>query len=159
MPAEQIELEGPNADLRHFPGLNGEPVAISGVELQRHAVNGALTQLVTFEIAQNTAISFTPQSPIGLLHVFSHAALGDPAASILSYRADELGYTQIVAKSTGMNPVPSDVEVEPLTALTGTTGNPNMFTFSAHIDGKIYVENRKSGSPRTVSMFVVGAPL
>jgi hypothetical protein len=163
MPADQIELEGPDADLRHFPGLNDEPVAISGVELQRQAVNGALTQLVTFEIAQDTAVSFTPQSPIGMFHVFSHGSLGDPAASILSYRADALGYTQIVAKSTypvpAENPQMSDIEVVQLTALTGTTGNSNVFTFSAHTDGKIYVENRKVGMPRKVSLFVVGAPV
>jgi hypothetical protein len=163
MPREQIELGGANSDLRHWPGLGGEAVEISGVELDRGAVNGALTRLYTFEIAQDTAISFTPQSPIGLLHVFSHGALGDPAAAVLSYRADALGYTQIVAKSTypvpAQNPAMSDVEVVQLTPLTGTTGDPNVFTFSAHTDGKIYVENRKVGSPRTVSLFVVCAPL
>ena len=163
MPVAQIELEGPDVDLRHFPGLDGEPVSISGVELQRQAVNGALIQLVTLEIAQDAAVSFVPQSPIGLLHVFSHGALGDPAASILTYRADGLGYTQIVAKSTypvpAENPAMSDVEVAQLTALTGTTGSSNVFTFSAHSDGRIYVENRLAGSPRTVSLFVIGAPL
>jgi hypothetical protein len=159
MPADQVELEGPDADLRHFPGLDGEPVAISGVELQRGAVNGALIQLLTFEVAQDTAVSFVPPSPIGLLHVFSHGSFGDPAASVLSYRADGMGYTQIVAKSTEMDPVSSDVEVMQLTALTGTTGALNVFTFSAHSDGKIYVENRKVGTPRTVSLFVIGAPL
>jgi hypothetical protein len=153
MPAAQIELEGPDVDLRHFPGLDGEPVSISGVELQRQAVNGALIQLVTLEIAQDTAMSFVPQSPIGLLHVFSHGALGDPAAAILTYRADALGYTQIVA-----SPATSDVDVRQLTALTGTTGDPDEFTFSAHSDGRIYVENRLVGSPRTVSLFVIGAP-
>ena len=163
MPAGQIELEGPDADLRHFPGLDGEPVSISGVELQRQAVNGALIQLVTFELEQDTAASFVPQSPIGLLHVFSHGSLGDPAASMLSYRADALGYTQIVAKSTypvpAENPAMSEVEVAQLTALTGTSGNPNKLTFSAHSDGRIYVENRLVPSPRTVSLFVIGAPL
>jgi hypothetical protein len=159
MPVAQIELEGPDADLRHFPGLDGEPVSISGVELQREAVNGALIQLVTLQIAQNAAMSFVPQSTIGLLHVFSHGALGDPAASVLSYRADALGYTQIVAKSTGMNPVPSAVDVRQLTALTGTTGDPDEFTFSAHSDGRIYVENRLVGPPRTVSLLVIGAPI
>ena len=154
MPADQIELEGPDADLRHFPGLAGEPVSISGVQLQRQAVNGALIQLVTFVLAQNTATSFVPQSPIGLLHVFSHGATGDPAASILTYRADPVGYTQIVAK-----PGTSAVDVRQLTALTGTTGDPGEFTFSAHVDGRIYVENRLVGAPRTVSLFVIGAPL
>jgi hypothetical protein len=100
MPANQIELEGPDADLRHFPGLEGEPVSISGVELQRQAVNGALIQLVTFQLAQNTATSFVPQSPVGLLQVFSHGAAGDPAGSMLSYRAHALGYTNIVAAAT-----------------------------------------------------------
>jgi hypothetical protein len=161
MPSDQIELEGPDADLRHFPGQGSEPVAISGVELQRGAVNGALTRLLTFEIAQNAAISFIPPSPIGLLHVFSHGSLGDPAAAVLSYRADPLGYTQIVAKSTytvpSVNPAMSDVEVKQLTALTGTTGTSGMFTFSAHTNGRIYVENRKTGA-RTVSLFVIGAP-
>jgi hypothetical protein len=98
-----------------------------------------------------------------MLHVFSHGSLGDPAASILSYRADALGYTQIVAKSTypvpAENPQMSDVEVVQLTALTGTTGSSNVFTFSAHTDGKIYVENRKVGMPRKVSLFIVGAPV
>ena len=154
MPADQIELEGPDADLRHFPGLDGEPVSISGVELQRQAVNGGLIQLVTLEIAQDTAVSFVPQSQIGLLHVFSHGASGDPAASILTYRAGALGNTQIVA-----SPATSDVDVLPLTALTGTSGDPDKFTFSAHTDGRIYVENRLVGSPRTVSLFVIGAPL
>jgi hypothetical protein len=95
--------------------------------------------------------------------VFSHGGLGDPAASVLSYRADPLGYTQIVAKSTytpvpGVNPALSDVEVKQLTALTGTTGSSGVFTISAHTNGRIYVENRKGGS-RTVSLFVIGAPL
>ena len=94
MPANQIELEGPDADLRHFPGLDNEPVSISGVELQRQAVNGALIQLITVVLAQNTATSFVPQSPIGLLQVFSHGAAGDPAASMLSYRAHALGLHQ-----------------------------------------------------------------
>jgi hypothetical protein len=153
MPADQIELEGPDADLRHFPGLDGEPVSISGVELQRRAVNGALIQLVTFELAQNTATSFVPQSPIGMLQVFSHGAVADPAASMLSYRAHALGYTNIVAAAT------STVEVLPPTVLTGITGNPNRLTLSAHSDGRIYVENRLVGAPRTVSLFVIGAPL
>jgi hypothetical protein len=153
MPADQIELEGPDADLRHFPGLESEPVSISGVELRRQAVNGALIQLVTFELAQDTAVSFVPQSSIGLLQLFSHGALGDPAASMLSYRADALGYTDIVVAAT------TDVQVLPMTALTGTSGNPNKLTLSAHNDGRIYVENRLVPSPRTVSLLVIGAPL
>ena len=152
MRADQIDLVGSNTELRHLPGLAGEPVAISGVQLRRGTVNGALTQLVTLEIAQDTAVSFTPGSIIGMVHVFGHAALGDPSAAVFSYRADELGYTELVA---GVG----TVEVQQGTALTGTTGNSGRFTFSAHSDGKIYVENRLVGPSRTVSLFVIGAPL
>lgn len=154
MPADQIDLEGPNADLRHFPGVDGEPVSVSGVELKRQAVNGALIQLLTFELAQDTATSFVPQSPIGLLHVFGHGSTADPAASILTYRADAVGYMKIVA-----SPGTSVVDVRQLTPLTGTTGDPGKLTFSTHSDGRIYVENRMAGAPRTVSLFVIGAPL
>jgi hypothetical protein len=163
MPADQITTLGPDADLRHFPGRAGEPIALSGVELQQGAINGALARLVTVEIAQDSAVSFTPPSKIGMLHVFSHGALGDPGAAVLSYRADALGYTQIVAKSTypvpAQNPAMSEVQVAQLTALTGTTGSADVFTFSAHSDGKIYVENRLAGAPRKVSLFLTGVPL
>lgn len=152
MSADQIDLVGNNTELRHFPGLAGEPVAISGVELRQKAVNGALTRLVTLEIAQDTAVSFTPDSIIGMIQVFGHAALSDPSAAVFSYRADELGYTELVA---GV----ATVQVLQGTTLSGTTGNPGMFTFSAHVDGKIYAENRLIGPPRTVSLFVIGAPL
>jgi hypothetical protein len=154
MSADQIDLVGSNAELRHLPGRAGEPVAISGVQLLQGAVNGALTRLLMLEIAQDTAVSFTPASIIGMVHVFGHAALGDPSAAVFSYRADALGYTQLVA---GVG----TVEVRP-GPLTGTTGDPDSagkFTFSAHSDGKIYVQNRMSGPPRTVSLFVIGAPL
>jgi Pectate lyase superfamily protein len=152
MAADQIDLVGSNTELRHFPGLADEPVAISKVELRQGAVNGALTRLVTLEIAQDAAVSFTPDSIIGMVQVFGHASLGDPSAAVFSYRADALGYTQLVA---GVG----TVEVRQLTALTGTTGDPDVFTFSAHSDGKIYVENRLVGPPRKVSLFVIGAPL
>ncbi|MEM7022796.1 MAG: glycosyl hydrolase family 28-related protein [Pseudomonadota bacterium] len=152
MAADQIILSGDNADLRHFPGVDAEPVAISGVDLRQGAVNGALTRLVTLEIAQDAAVSFTPDSAIGMVQVFGHGSLGDPSAATFTYRADALGYTQLIA---GV----ATVEVMASTALTGTSGNANVFTFSAHTDGKIYVENRLVGPPRTVSLFVVGAPL
>jgi hypothetical protein len=49
MPAEQIKQLGSNTDLRHLPGLAGEPIAMSGVQLRQGAVNGALTRLVTLD--------------------------------------------------------------------------------------------------------------
>jgi hypothetical protein len=152
MAADQITLLGNNGDLRNIPGLSGEPVRFSGVELSQGAVNGALTRLVTAEIPQNSAVSFTPDSPIGMVHAFGHASTGDPSAAIFTYRADVLGYTELVA---GVD----SVAVVSGIALTGTSGEVSKFTFSAHTDGKIYVENRLVGPPRKVSLFVIGAPL
>ena len=48
-------------------------------------------------------------------------------------------------------------QVRQLTALTGTTGTAGKFTYSAHTNGKIYIENRRSGPPHTVALYVVGA--
>ncbi len=153
MPLDQIELAGADADLRYWPGLGGEPVEISGVELGGGAVNGALTKLLTFEIAHDTAVSFTPPSTIGMVQAFALSlAAGDPITAIFSYRADATGYTELLARGTT-----SDVEVAQLTALTGTTGTAGKFTYSAHSDGKIYIENRRPGSPHTIAIYVVGA--
>jgi hypothetical protein len=158
MPADQIALVGDNSELRHLPGLSGEPVDMSGVELSQGAVNGALTRLFTLEIAQDTAVSFTPDSTIGMVQVFGHGSLGDPSAAVFTYRADEFAYTELLARADN-DPAPPTVEVTAATALTGTTGNEDVFTFSAHTDGKIYVENRMVGGSRTLSLFVIGAPL
>jgi hypothetical protein len=152
MPADQIDLIGSNAELRHLPGLAGEPVTMSSVQFRQGAVNGALTRLVTLEIARDTAVSFIPDSIIGMVHVFGHGSGGDPGAAIFSYQAEALGHTALVAGG-------STVAVQHGTALTGSTGAPDKFTFSAHTDGRIYVENRMVGAPRTVHLFVIGAPL
>jgi hypothetical protein len=156
MPVAQIELEGPNAELRHFPGLTGEPVRVSGVELNHGAVNGALVRMFTFTIAQDAAISFNPPATTGMVQAFAQSlALGDPIAAVFSYRADALGYTELLAKGT-TTPT-NDVMVLQRTALTGTTGTAGKFTYSAHTDGKIYIENRRAGPPHTVAVYVIGA--
>lgn len=158
MPRDQIELGGASTELRYWPGLGSEAVEISAVELDRGALNGALTRLYTFEIAQNTAVSFTPPATVGMLQVFPVSlALGDPIGAIISYRADGLGYTELLA--SGQTTAPSDVELRQLTALTGTTGTSGKFTYSAHTDGKIYIENRRSGPPHTIAVYVIGAAL
>jgi hypothetical protein len=154
MPSDQIDLVGVNTELRHLPGLAGEPVAISGVQLQQGAVNGALTRLVTLEIAQDTAVSFAPDSIVGMVQVFGHAALGDPSAAVFSYRADALGYTELVA---GVGTV--ETRPGPLTGTTGGELSEGKISFSAHTDGLIYVQNRMAGPARRVSLFVIGAPL
>jgi hypothetical protein len=149
----QIELAGTSSDLSYLPGIGGEVVQLSGVELTRGRVNGAMVRLLTFTIAQNSAISFTPDSPIGMAHVFGHSAIADPSACLFNYRAEStFSFIHLLANA-------STVEVLPLTALTGTTGDTGVFTFSAHTDGKIYIENRMGGPPRTISLFLVGAPI
>jgi len=152
MPVNQIDLVGSNTDLRHLPGLGGELVSLSGVELSKGAVNGALARLHTFVIAQDTAVSFVPDSTVGMAQVFGHDSLGDPSAAIFTYRADAAGHTTLLAGGP-------TVAVLQLTPLTGTTGVVGQVTFSTFSDGRIYIENRLIGSPRTISLFIVGAPL
>ncbi len=157
MPVDQIDLVGPDSELRYLPGLGGEIAEISGVELDQGAVNGALIKLFSFTIAQNTAVSFTPPSSVGMVQAFAQSlAIGDPVAAIFSYRAEPLGYTELLA--TGITSPTSDVAVAQLTALTGTTGAAGKLTYSAHVDGKIYVENRRSAPPLTIALYVLGAP-
>lgn len=151
MPANRIELLGSAAQLTHLPGLGGEPAAVAGVAFSKGTINGGFARLVTLEIAPNTAVSFTPDSTIGMVHAFGHGSLGDPIGCVFSYRADAVGYTQLIAG-------PSTVATLPPTALTGTTGTAGKFTFSAHTDGKIYVENRLTGTWK-VSLYVLGVPL
>jgi Pectate lyase superfamily protein len=156
MPLDQIELVGADTELRYLPGLGGETAEISGVQLDQGAVNGALIQLLSFTIAQDTAVSFTPPSTVGMVQAFAqNLSLGDPITAIFTYRADGLGHTELLATGTTTT---SDVEVAQLTALTGTTGTAGKFTYSAHTDGKIYIENRRSGPPHTIAVYVVGAP-
>ena len=90
-----------------------------------------------------------------MVHAFAsclNSAIRSPRSS--AYRADVLGYTELLAKPAYEQRRESSRGV----ALTGTTGAVNKFTFSAHTDGKIYVENRLVGPPHKVSLFVIGAP-
>jgi hypothetical protein len=99
VPEAGVVLGGASARLDHVPGLGGEPARIGGVELDHGRVNGAFSRLLTFEIAQNAAISFTPDSTIGMVQAFAQSlALGDPIAAVFSYRADSLGYTQLLCR-------------------------------------------------------------
>lgn len=157
MARDQIELGGASSELRYWPGLGDEAVEISEVELDRGALNGALTRLYTFEIAQDTAVSFKPPASIGMLQAFPLSLVnGDPISTIISYRADPLGYTELLATGTTTS---SDVEVAQRIALAGTTGNDGKLTFSAHTDGKIYIENQRAGPLLRVAVHVVGAPV
>lgn len=154
MPASGAEIDGTNGDFHLLPGVPGDVATVSGVEFIHGAVNGALSRLITLEIDQNAAAGITPPSAVGIALMFSHGSLGDPGACVFTYRADAMGYTQLLSTATE-----SEVEVLQLTALTGTTGNPDKFTISAHSDGKIYVENRMPGTARRLSLHLIGAPL
>ena len=157
MPIDQIELAGAESDLRYLPGLGGEALRSPGSSSTRGPSMAPRSSMFTFTIAQNTAVSFTPPATIGMVQAFAPSlALGDPITAIFAYRADGLGYTELLAKGVT---VTSDVAVAQLTALSGTTGAVGKFTYSAHTNGKIYIENRRSGSSsHTVAVYVVGAP-
>jgi Pectate lyase superfamily protein len=150
---QQIEIGGASAEVHHLPGLGGQATSVGDVELSQGKINGAFARLLTFEIAQDTAISFAPDSPIGMVQAFGHGSLGDPIVAVFSYRADALGYTQLVVGDGNF------VAAAQRTALNGTTGGAGKFTYSAHTNGQIYVENRLAGPPRKVSLYVIGAPL
>jgi hypothetical protein len=165
---QQIEIGGASGELHHLPGLGGEAATVGDVEFSQGKINGAFARLLTFEIAHDSAVSFTPDSTIGMVHAFGHGSLGDLMAAVFSYRADALGYTELLATgtATGIDEPPPEgtglpfVRVMQRTALTGTTNvDPDTFTYSAHTDGKIYIENRLAGPPRKVSLYVIGAPL
>ena len=163
----QMEIGGASSELHHLPGFGGEAATVGDVELNQGKINGAFARLLTFEIAHDSAVSFTPDSKIGMVHAFGHGSLGDLMAASFAYRADALGYTELLATgtTTGIDEPPPGgtglpfVRVMQRTALTGTT-NPdlNTFTYSAHTDGRIYIENRLTGT-RKVSLYVIGAPL
>ena len=96
-------------------------------------------------------MSFTPDATIGMVQAFtSNLVTGDPIAALFSYRVDSVGYTELLAGA-------GNVAVMQRTALTGTTGTVGKFTYSAHTDGKIYIENRKAAEPITVNLFVIGS--
>jgi hypothetical protein len=156
MAAGQIALAGSNGVLHRLPGLGGEPTQLAGVEIDQGALNGAFMRLVTFDLADDTAASFTPDSTIGMVMAFGHGSLGDTITANFSYRADGTGYTELLAVGTTST---SDVEIAQLTALGGTTGSDGKLTYSTFSDGKIYVENRLGGPSRKVSLVVFGAPL
>ena len=102
---------------------------------------------VTFTIADDAAISFTPDSTRGIfLFVTNDSGAGYDA--LLSY---------IVGASPRINSLITNINFEYTTGvLAGTTGSDSVITFSAHTDGKIYVENR-TGTSYNVTCINLGS--
>jgi hypothetical protein len=153
MPETGIQTGGEVSDRHIIPGRTDEAASISGVALESGAVNGALSRLETVELATDTAASVVPPATSGMLMVFSGGAADDPAAGLISYNASAPGHTTLVGGAA----VPS-LEVVQATALDGMSGSAGAVTVSAHSDGRIYVENRRSGAVRRISLYMIAAP-
>ena len=96
----------------------------------------------TFTLADDTAISFTPLMPQGVVSIRSAANL---VTNMWTYEVDSTPNCKMAFDNTqsGASTV----------ALTGTTGSDGNFTVSAVADGKIYIENRK-GSAITITVTI-----
>ena len=64
---------------------------------------------------------------------------------IVIFSADTSAASAELLDSTGVPPAQEGLQVT-TGVLSGTTGNDNKFTISAHTDGKIYLENRTGAS-------------
>jgi len=95
---------------------------------------GAQADFQTFAIATGTAVSLTPPKNNGIALAFGLNQLGDSAGAVFSWRVDSFRFCNLIANVIGVEATTG--------ALTGTTGNPNTLTYSAHTDGKLYIENR-----------------
>lgn len=95
---------------------------------------GAQVDFQTFSLATDTATSFTPPKNSGIALAFGLNQFGDSAGGLFSWRVDGFRFCNLIANITGVEATAG--------ALTGTTGNVNVITYSAHTDGKLYIENR-----------------
>lgn len=100
--------------------------------------NGSVYGTTPADIADDTAISFTPETEYGLLIVF-HRYPPSSAWGLVRY------YAGAASALTNLWTGGSTLEVT-TGALTGTTGTDTKFTVSCHTDSKIYLENRTGGA-------------
>lgn len=111
---------------------------------------GAKVDFQTFALATNTAASLTTPAGSGIALAFGLNALGDSAGALFSWRVDASRFCSLIAKITG---------VEATTGvLTGTTGNPDKITYSAHSDGKLYIENRLASTRNIAVLLFATSP-
>lgn len=98
----------------------------------------------TFSIAQDNVQIVTPAGAIGII-MFS-VNFFPAAGGIVMYRAASSPFCSVVAGG-------ADLEVT-TGILSGTTGNNNKITVSAHTNGNIYIEQRRASSISfTITLF------
>jgi len=99
-----------------------------------HIPNGHLIGNVINSLADDTAVSYTPQNKFSAMLVSARASNYLSCSALVVFRAYTTPFCQLLvggantAVTTG--------------ALSGTTGVDGKFTISAHTDGKVYFENR-----------------
>lgn len=103
--------------------------------------NGTAWNYHMANITGNTAISITPPTETGIIRVINDR-LGSSQGHIV-YDADSV---TAVCEVAGVG---TDLEATTGT-LNGTTGTASKVTVSAHTDGLIYVENRRSSANFTI---------
>jgi hypothetical protein len=134
--AAQLSIQG---DLSASGAIGASGGILSGL--------GGLIGTTPANMSDDTAISFTPNSAIGMIIVnMRSAATG--GCIWASYRTDA---------SARMELLYGGANVEATTgALSGTTGTDGKLTISANTDGKIYIENRR-GATRSIHYILLGA--
>ena len=116
----------------HFSGNSG--VDVDWANIQPH-----VGQHFDFVIADDAAISFTPNKSNGLIFVADDG--GSFSSGLYRYRAEAAG-----VQITAINAAPA---LTPTTGvLSGTTGADGDLTISPHTDLKIYIENRLGSQER-----------
>ncbi|MCE2510395.1 MAG: hypothetical protein J4G10_05395 [Alphaproteobacteria bacterium] len=106
---------------------------------------GAKVDFQTVSLATDAATSFTPPANGGIALAFGLNQFGDSAGALFSWRVDGFPFCDLIANVTGVESTTG--------ALTGTTGNSDTITYSAHTDGKLYIENRLA-STRDIAILV-----
>ncbi len=112
---------------------------------------GTKVDFQTFSLATDTATSFTPPANGGITLAFGLNQLGDSAGALFSWRVATFPFCDLIANITGVESTTG--------ALTGTTGNPNTITYSAHTDGKLYIENRLASTRDIAILLFATAPV
>lgn len=99
-----------------------------------HIPDGNLVGTTPANIADDTAISFSPANLFGSVLVTGRLGTYMQLSALVVYRAYTSPFALLLAGGTAAAVTTG--------ALSGTTGADGKFTISAHTDGKIYLENR-----------------
>ncbi len=97
-------------------------------------VDGNITTSHAVSIADDAVYSWTPGSTTGMVLIGHGASTYTTAWGMAVYRTVATVFTTSMLASANFNVATG--------ALTGTTGTDGKITFSAHSDGKCYIENR-----------------